>query len=70
MNAIPDRLREQRVEIIGSTNEPMRVRLVPNYADDPLACGPRYMLDDFRCNWATHLGLFSSGILCKCKLQQ
>ncbi|XP_073956506.1 pseudouridylate synthase TRUB2, mitochondrial [Choristoneura fumiferana] len=63
LNALPDRPIEQRVEIVGATNEPMTVKLVPNYADDPLACGPRYIHDDFRCSWATHLGLFSSGVL-------
>ncbi|PZC79648.1 hypothetical protein B5X24_HaOG216172 [Helicoverpa armigera] len=63
LNTLPDRPIEKRVEIIGSTNEPMKVRLVPNYADDPRVCGPRYMNEDFRCSWATHLGLFSSGVL-------
>ncbi|CAF4838119.1 unnamed protein product [Pieris macdunnoughi] len=63
LNNLPDRPLEQRVEILGETNKTMEVRIVPNYADDPLACGPRYIHDDFRCNWATHLGLFSSGIL-------
>ncbi|CAG4927784.1 unnamed protein product [Colias eurytheme] len=63
LNALPDRPREQRVEIVGATNEPMQVKLVPNYADDPLVCGPRYLKEDFRCSWATYLGLFSSGIL-------
>ncbi|VVC87014.1 pseudouridylate synthase TRUB2, mitochondrial [Leptidea sinapis] len=63
LNALPDRAREQRVEILGPTNGPMTVKLVPNYADDPLVCGPRYIREDFRCSWATHLGLFSSGIL-------
>ncbi|XP_063394338.1 pseudouridylate synthase TRUB2, mitochondrial [Cydia fagiglandana] len=63
LNALPGRPIEQRVEIVGATNEPMLVKMVPNYADDPLACGPRYTHDDFRCSWATHLGLFSSGVL-------
>ncbi|XP_022113066.2 mitochondrial mRNA pseudouridine synthase TRUB2 isoform X2 [Pieris rapae] len=63
LNKLPDRPLEQRVEILGETNKSMEVRIVPNYADDPLVCGPRYIHDDFRCNWATHLGLFSSGIL-------
>ncbi|KAJ8734442.1 hypothetical protein PYW08_013692 [Mythimna loreyi] len=63
LNALPGRPIEKRVEIVGSTNEPMLVKLVPNYADDPLVCGPRYIHDDFRCSWATHLGLFSSGVL-------
>ncbi|XP_028167612.1 pseudouridylate synthase TRUB2, mitochondrial [Ostrinia nubilalis] len=63
LNKLPDRPREKRVEIVGATNEPMTVKLVPNYADDPLVCGPRYILEDIRCSWATHLGLFSSGVL-------
>lgn len=42
----------------------MEVKVLPNYADNPLVCGPRYMQSDFRCSWATHLGLFSSGVLC------
>ncbi|XP_038209210.1 mitochondrial mRNA pseudouridine synthase Trub2 [Zerene cesonia] len=63
LNALPDRPREQRVEIVGATNEPMNVKIVPNYADDPLVCGPRYIKEDFRCSWATYLGLFSSGVL-------
>lgn len=49
----------------------MQVKLVPNYADDPLVCGPRYIEEDFKCSFATNLGLFSSGVLCKyknCKL--
>lgn len=53
------------MEIIGATNKPMEVRLLPNYADDPLVCGPRYMNSDFRCSWATYLGKFTSGILCE-----
>ncbi|XP_014355325.2 mitochondrial mRNA pseudouridine synthase Trub2 [Papilio machaon] len=63
LNALPDRPQEKRVEIIGATNAPMTVKLVPNYADDPLVCGPRYTHGDFRCSWATHLGLFTSGVL-------
>ncbi|XP_026727474.1 mitochondrial mRNA pseudouridine synthase Trub2 [Trichoplusia ni] len=63
LNALPVRPREQRIEIEGATNEPMIVKLVPNYADDPLVCGPRYIHEDIRCSWATHLGLFSSGVL-------
>ncbi|CAG9575340.1 unnamed protein product [Danaus chrysippus] len=63
LNSLPDRQLEKRVEIIGATNEPMQVKMVPNYADHPLACGPRYIKEDFRCSWATHLGLFSSGVL-------
>lgn len=63
LNELPDRPLEKRVEIVGATNTPMEVKLLPNYADDPLACGPRYIQKDFRCSWATHLGLFSSGIL-------
>ncbi|CAB3259348.1 unnamed protein product [Arctia plantaginis] len=63
LNALPDRPIEQRVEIIGPTNAPMEVKLVPNYADNPLVCGPRYIKDDFRCRVASHLGLFSSGVL-------
>lgn len=65
LNALPDRPQEKRVEIVGATNAPMTVKLVPNYADNPLVCGPRYTHDDFRCSWATHLGSFTSGILCK-----
>lgn len=53
------------MEIVGPTNQPMSVKLVPNYADDPLVCGPRYIQEDFRCSFATHLGLFSSGVFCK-----
>lgn len=64
LNALPDRPLEKRVEIVGATNAPMQVKLVPNYADDPLVAGPRYIHTDFRCSWATHLGLFSSGVLC------
>ncbi|CAK1599270.1 unnamed protein product [Parnassius mnemosyne] len=63
LNALPDRPQEKRIEIVGATNAPMTVKLVPNYADDPLICGPRYIQDDFRCSWATHLGLFTSGVL-------
>ncbi|XP_034841543.1 pseudouridylate synthase TRUB2, mitochondrial [Maniola hyperantus] len=63
LNALPDRPLEKRVEIVGATNAPMQVKLVPNYADDPLVAGPRYIHKDFRCSWATHLGLFSSGVL-------
>ncbi|XP_026323995.1 mitochondrial mRNA pseudouridine synthase TRUB2 isoform X2 [Hyposmocoma kahamanoa] len=63
LNALPDRPLEKRVEITGATNERMEVKLVPNYADNPLVCGPRYLHEDFRCSWATHLGLFSSGVL-------
>ncbi|CAH1643790.1 unnamed protein product [Spodoptera littoralis] len=63
LNALPDRPLEQRVEILGPTNEPMKVKLVTNYADNPLVCGPRYINEDFRCTWASHLGLFSSGVL-------
>ncbi|XP_045760532.1 mitochondrial mRNA pseudouridine synthase Trub2 [Maniola jurtina] len=63
LNALPDRPLEKRVEIVGATNAPMQVKLVPNYADDPLVAGPRYIHTDFRCSWATHLGLFSSGVL-------
>lgn len=65
LNNLSDRPLEKRLQIVGATNKPMEVRIVPNYADDPLACGPRYINNDFRCSWATHLGLFSSGILCK-----
>lgn len=64
LNELPDRPLEQRVEIVGPTNEPMEVRIVPNYADHPLACGPRYINQDFRCSWGIHLGLFTSGVLC------
>ncbi|KAG6457744.1 mitochondrial mRNA pseudouridine synthase Trub2 [Manduca sexta] len=63
LNALPDRPQEKRVEIVGATNEPMTVKLVPNYADDPLVCGPRYIREDFKCSWSTYLGLFSSGVL-------
>ncbi|XP_049887998.1 pseudouridylate synthase TRUB2, mitochondrial [Pectinophora gossypiella] len=63
LNVLPDRPQEHRVEIVGSTNAPMRVKLVPNLADDPLVCGPRYLNEDFRCSWCIHLGLFSSGVL-------
>lgn len=42
----------------------MSVKVVPNYADDPLVVGPRYQHEDFRCSYAGHLGLFSSGVLC------
>ncbi|CAH0405669.1 unnamed protein product [Chilo suppressalis] len=63
LNALPDRPLEKRVEIQGPTNDAMTVKLVTNYADDPLVCGPRYIKEDFRCSWATHLGLFSSGVL-------
>lgn len=65
LNALPDRPLESRVEIVGATNEPMSVRLVQNYADHRLASGPRYLHEDFRCSWAAHLGLFSSGVLCE-----
>ncbi|CAG9783376.1 unnamed protein product [Diatraea saccharalis] len=63
LNVLPDRPHEKRVEIVGPTNAPMTVKLVPNYADNPLVCGPRYIKEDFRCSWATHLGLFTSGVL-------
>ncbi|XP_013187947.2 pseudouridylate synthase TRUB2, mitochondrial [Amyelois transitella] len=63
LNKLPGRLQEKRVEIVGPTNAPMDVKLVPNLADDPLVCGPRYLNEDFRCSYATHLGLFSSGVL-------
>lgn len=63
LNALPNGPQEKRVEIIGATNEPMSVCLVPNYADNPLACGPRFINEDFRCSLATHLGFFSSGVL-------
>ncbi|KAI5637361.1 putative tRNA pseudouridine synthase 2 [Phthorimaea operculella] len=63
LNALPGRPLEKRVEIVGATTGPMSVKLVPNYADDPLVCGPRYINEDIRCSWATHLGLFSSGVL-------
>ncbi|XP_011563080.3 pseudouridylate synthase TRUB2, mitochondrial [Plutella xylostella] len=63
LNALPDRPLESRVEIVGATNEPMSVRLVQNYADHRLASGPRYLHEDFRCSWAAHLGLFTSGVL-------
>lgn len=65
LNALPDRPLEKRVEIVGATNGPMEVKLVPNLADNPLVCGPRYLNEDFCCSWATNLGLFSSGVLCK-----
>lgn len=65
LNDLPDRPIEQRVEIVGPTNAPMQVKLVPNYADNPLVCGPRYINEDFRCSVASYLGLFSSGVLCK-----
>ncbi|XP_041973681.1 mitochondrial mRNA pseudouridine synthase Trub2 [Aricia agestis] len=63
LNNLPDRPLEKRVVIEGPTNEPMTVKLDTNYADHPLACGPRYTQDDFRISWATNLGLFSSGVL-------
>lgn len=63
LNSLPDRPQEKRVEIIGATNEAMQVKIVPNYADDPLVCGPRYIIEDFRSKFATHLGLFSSGVM-------
>ncbi|XP_072935391.1 pseudouridylate synthase TRUB2, mitochondrial [Epargyreus clarus] len=63
LNALPQGPQEQRVEIVGATNAPMTVKVVPNYADDILVSGPRFIQDDFKCSWATHLGLFSSGVL-------
>ncbi|KAL4713578.1 hypothetical protein ACJJTC_006166 [Scirpophaga incertulas] len=63
LNGLPDRPGELRVAVEGPTNKPMTVKLVPNYADDPLVCGPRYIAEDIKCSWATHLGLFSSGVL-------
>ncbi|KAM3956595.1 pseudouridylate synthase TRUB2, mitochondrial [Aphomia sociella] len=63
LNALPGRPQEQRVEILGATNAPLKVQLVTNLADDPLVCGPRYIHEDFRCSYASHLGLFSSGVL-------
>lgn len=62
LNALPDRPQEKRVEIMGPTNAPMHVMVSPNFADDPLVVGPRYQHDDFKCNYSTHLGLFSSGV--------
>ncbi|XP_059051392.1 pseudouridylate synthase TRUB2, mitochondrial [Achroia grisella] len=63
LNELPGRPQENRVEIVGPTNAPLAVKVVPNLADDPLVCGPRYINEDFRCSWASHLGLFSSGVL-------
>lgn len=63
LNALPDRPLEKRVEIVGPTNKPMEVKLLPNYADDHLVCGPRFINSDFRCSWATYLGKFTSGVL-------
>lgn len=63
LNALPIRGQEKRVEIVGATNSPMKVKVLPNYADDPLVIGPRYQHEDFKCSYSTHLGLFSSGVL-------
>ncbi|GBP84722.1 Mitochondrial mRNA pseudouridine synthase TRUB2 [Eumeta japonica] len=63
LNALPDRPIDQRVEITGPTNAPMQVHIVPNFADHPLVSGPRYLLEDLRCSYATHLGQHTSGVL-------
>ncbi|KAK9496481.1 hypothetical protein O3M35_013243 [Rhynocoris fuscipes] len=50
------------VEIEGDTTKPMSVTVRPNYADHPLVIGPRYVVEDFKCRWATYLGFNTSGV--------
>lgn len=53
---------EPFVSIEGDSTKPMKVSVIPSYADHPLVVGPRYVEDDFRCSWATFLGFNTSGV--------
>jgi len=54
---------EPHVIIEGDTTQPMLVKVIPSYADHPLVVGPRYQPSDFKCSWATFLGVNTSGVL-------
>lgn len=56
---------EKYVSIEGETNKNLTVRDQDSYADHPLVVGPRYIPNDVRVTWATHLGKFTSGVMRK-----
>lgn len=53
----------KHVVIEGEPSEHLEVIIQPNFADDVLVVGPRYIPDDVPCSWSNYLGKSVSGVL-------
>ncbi|XP_065226945.1 pseudouridylate synthase TRUB2, mitochondrial [Planococcus citri] len=62
LNSLKCRDVKEYVDIIGDTSKELTVRVTQNYADHPLAVGPRYMPQDFRWKYVNLLGERTTGL--------
>ncbi|KAL1131409.1 hypothetical protein AAG570_011026 [Ranatra chinensis] len=62
LNELECRPPVKRVAIDGDTRQALTVTVSDSLADNPLVVGPRYRPDDFKCSWATFLGVNTSGV--------
>lgn len=58
------RPQERYVSIVDDPDSPMGLTVInaPNFADDPLAVGSRYQVQDVRMGWSRHMGFHTSGL--------
>lgn len=65
LNQLECRPPRQMISIDKDANQDYQVKVKTDLSDHVLAVGPRYQIEDVRCNVASHLADNTSGVLSK-----